>query len=61
MVIPFTLCSLLLCHDMTGERAGVAQSPPPPATRASGGKSPLRGAFGSFLPAYRGRAEVTSL
>ncbi|MFG7338875.1 hypothetical protein ACGLZZ_20850, partial [Enterobacter hormaechei] len=31
------------------------------ATRASGGKSPLRGAFGLFLPAYRGRAEVTSL
>ncbi|MDS0116463.1 hypothetical protein QYE88_42385, partial [Enterobacter hormaechei subsp. steigerwaltii] len=25
------------------------------------GKSPLRGAFGLFLPAYRGRAEVTSL
>ncbi|MBD3706581.1 hypothetical protein IE983_01530 [Enterobacter hormaechei] len=22
MVIPFTLCSLLLCHDMAGERAG---------------------------------------
>ncbi len=29
VVIPFTLCSLLLCNDMTGERAGVAQSPPP--------------------------------
>ncbi|MCO6022814.1 hypothetical protein NFS00_17480, partial [Enterobacter hormaechei] len=29
VVIPFTLCSLLLCHDMTGERARVAQSPPP--------------------------------
>ena len=27
--IPFTLCSLLLCNDMTGERARVAQSPPP--------------------------------
>ncbi|MBT1535581.1 hypothetical protein KKQ43_22740, partial [Enterobacter cloacae] len=30
------------------------------ATRAPGGKSPLRGAFGLFLPAYRGRADVTS-
>ena len=29
VVIPFTLCSLLLCNDMTGERARVAQSPPP--------------------------------
>ncbi|WP_237436941.1 hypothetical protein, partial [Enterobacter hormaechei] len=29
VVIPFTLCSLLLCHDMSGERARVAQSPPP--------------------------------
>ena len=29
VVIPFTLCSLLLCHDITGERARVAQSPPP--------------------------------
>ena len=26
-VIPFTLCSLLLCNDVTGERARVAQSP----------------------------------
>ena len=26
VVIPFTLCSLLLCHDMTGERARVAGS-----------------------------------
>ncbi|WP_268830871.1 hypothetical protein [Enterobacter quasiroggenkampii] len=31
------------------------------ATLAPGGKSPLRGTFGLFLPAYRGRAEVTSL
>ncbi|MCY0775512.1 hypothetical protein OWK27_22745 [Enterobacter cloacae complex sp. 2022EL-00788] len=31
------------------------------ATRAPGGKSPLRGALGLFLPAYRGRADVTSL
>ena len=29
VVIPFTLCSLLLCNDTTGERARVAQSPPP--------------------------------
>ncbi|MGS6571611.1 hypothetical protein [Enterobacter intestinihominis] len=29
VVIPFTLCSLLLCNDMIGERARVAQSPPP--------------------------------
>jgi len=29
VVIPFTLCSLLLCKDMTGERARAAQSPPP--------------------------------
>ncbi|WP_218662217.1 hypothetical protein, partial [Enterobacter cloacae] len=29
VVIPFTLCSLLLCNDMTRERARVAQSPPP--------------------------------
>jgi len=28
-VIPFTLCSLLLCNGMTCERARVAQSPPP--------------------------------
>ncbi len=28
-VIPFTLCSLLLCNYMTRERARVAQSPPP--------------------------------
>ncbi|MCR1550897.1 MAG: hypothetical protein NQ098_02220, partial [Enterobacter cloacae] len=47
-VIPFTLCSLLLCNNMTRERARAAQSP-------------LRGALGLFLPAYRGRAEVTSL
>jgi len=26
VVIPFTLCSLLLCNDMIGERARVAQS-----------------------------------
>ncbi|MFH7929602.1 hypothetical protein QCJ92_00018810, partial [Enterobacter roggenkampii] len=29
VVIPFTLCSLLLCKDMAGERARAAQSPPP--------------------------------
>ncbi|MGU3488963.1 hypothetical protein, partial [Enterobacter bugandensis] len=29
VVIPFTLCSLLLCKDMTCERARAAQSPPP--------------------------------
>ncbi len=29
VVIPFTLGSLLLCNKMTGERARVAQSPPP--------------------------------
>ncbi|MGU0056423.1 hypothetical protein ACVXG7_14895 [Enterobacter hormaechei] len=29
VVLPFTLCSLLLCHNITGERARVAQSPPP--------------------------------
>ena len=29
VVIPFTLCLLLLCNDVTGERARVAQSPPP--------------------------------
>ncbi|GAB7443724.1 hypothetical protein OUHCRE11_28970 [Enterobacter asburiae] len=51
VVIPFTLCSLLLCDDMTGERARVAQSPPPLATRAPGGKSPLRGALSLFLQA----------
>ncbi|MDR9963924.1 hypothetical protein KIF59_14485 [Enterobacter cloacae subsp. cloacae] len=45
-VIPFTLCSLLLCNDIARERAGAAQSPPPLATRAPGGKSPLRGTFG---------------
>ena len=28
-VIPFTLCSLLLCNDIARERARVAQSPPP--------------------------------
>ncbi len=28
-VIPFTLCSLLLCNGMTCERARAAQSPPP--------------------------------
>ncbi|MBD3698360.1 hypothetical protein IE982_02235 [Enterobacter hormaechei] len=61
VVIPFTLCSLLLCHDMAGERAGGGSVATTPATRASGGKSPLRGVFGLFLPAYRGRAEVTSL
>ncbi|MCM7835955.1 hypothetical protein, partial [Enterobacter asburiae] len=32
VVIPFTLCSLLLCNDMTGERARVAQSPRPGLT-----------------------------
>ena len=37
----------------------MAQSPPP--VTGLGGKSPLRGPFGLFLPAYRGRAEVTSL
>jgi len=31
------------------------------ATQAPGGKSPLRGALGLFLPAYRGRAEATSM
>ncbi|MFT2942187.1 hypothetical protein ACMWJU_06675, partial [Enterobacter sp. LM-065-I-ECC] len=31
------------------------------ATRAPGGKSPLRGALGLFLPAYRVWAEATSL
>ena len=51
-VIPFTLCSLLLCNGMTCERAG-RLSRHHPATRAPGGKSPLRGAFGLFLPAYR--------
>ncbi|WP_213382834.1 hypothetical protein, partial [Enterobacter cloacae] len=30
---------------------------PTAATRATGGKSPLRGALGLFLPAYRGRAD----
>ena len=29
VVIPFTLCSLLLCNGMVCERARVAQSPPP--------------------------------
>ncbi len=36
VVIPFTLCSLLLCHDMTGERAGggsVATTPGDPGFR----------------------------
>ncbi|MGS6446374.1 hypothetical protein, partial [Enterobacter intestinihominis] len=31
------------------------------ATRAPGGKSPLRGALGLFLPYYRVRAEVQCL
>mgnify|MGYP001513665060 CR=1 FL=1 len=29
VVIPFTLCSLLLCNDMACERARAAESPPP--------------------------------
>ena len=41
VVIPFTLCSLLLCYGMTCERGMAAQSP-------------LRGALGLFLLACRG-------
>jgi hypothetical protein len=41
VVIPFTLCSLLLCHHITGERARVAHRHHP-GDRAPGKKIPLR-------------------
>ncbi|MGU0055810.1 hypothetical protein ACVXG7_07150 [Enterobacter hormaechei] len=60
MVIPFTLCSLLLCHDMTGETCQAAQSPPPLLTGLPGEIAASR-CLRLILPAYRGRAEATSL
>ncbi len=50
VLVPFTLYSLLFYNRTSGERARVAQSPPP-ATRAPGGKSSLRDTLGLFLPA----------
>ena len=49
--IPFTLCSLLLCNNMTSERARAAQSPPPWRPGLPAVKSPLRGTLSLFLQA----------
>ncbi|MBD3707148.1 hypothetical protein IE983_16890 [Enterobacter hormaechei] len=45
MVIPFTLCSLLLCHNITGERAGGGSVATTPATRPLGASPRLAPAF----------------
>jgi len=50
-VIPFTSRPLLLFHSRTGERARVAQSPPPWLPGLPARKSPLRGALSLFPPA----------
>ena len=48
-VIPFTLRILLLCRYSAGERARVAQSPPPWRPGLPARKSPLRGLFAPSL------------
>ena len=52
MVIPFTLCSLLLCHHNTGERARVAHRryPGDPGSRQENRRFAVT--LSLFLPAF---------
>ena len=52
VVVPFTLRSLLLWNDRTGERAMAAQSPPPWQPGLPARKSSLRDALSLFLSAF---------
>ncbi|WP_426709734.1 hypothetical protein [Enterobacter cloacae complex sp. 284J4] len=57
--VHFMFLATLCQRSMTGERAASVRHHP--GDPGSGGKSPLRGALGLFLPAYRVPAEATSL